>query len=157
MSVKAIPEGFHTVTPYLGVKGAAEAIEFYKEAFGAVEVFRLSMPDGKIGHAELRLGDSPLMLCEPCGQGAFGSPEDAAGKVSCSLHLYVEDVDASFERAVAAGARVVQPVADQFYGNRTGTLKDPFGHVWFVATRKEQLSGEEVTRRANEMFKQTQS
>lgn len=152
MSVKPIPEGYHSITPYLGIDKAAEAIEFYKKAFGATEIMRLDMPDGKIGHAELRIGDSAIMLASPCGEMAFGSP----GKehTSVALHLYVNDVDAQYKQAVAAGGVVISEPKDQFYGDRSGTLKDPFGHVWFLASRKEDLTVEQVRQRAEEMFKQ---
>ncbi|NWA02411.1 VOC family protein [Pseudomonas gingeri] len=151
MSVKAIPQGFHSITPYLGVKQAAEAIEFYKTAFGASEIMRLEMPDGSIGHAELRIGDSPLMLGTPCDEGPFVSPE---GHTSVGIHLYVADVDKQFETATAAGARVIREVQDQFYGDRSCTLKDPFGHVWFLATHKEDLTQAEIETRAAELFRQ---
>ncbi|MDF3203278.1 VOC family protein [Pseudomonas sp. 1912-s] len=152
MSVKPIPEGYHSITPYLGIDKAAEAIEFYKQAFGATEVMRLDMPDGKVGHAELRIGDSPIMMASPCGEMSFGSP----GKEhpSVCLHLYVQDVDQQFARAIKAGGTAISEPKDQFYGDRSGTLKDPFGHVWFLATRKEDLTEAQVRQRAEEMFKQ---
>lgn len=152
MSVKAIPEGFSGVTPYLGIKRAALAIEFYKQAFGAEESMRLDMPDGSVGHAELRIGGSAIMLGSPCEQTPMDSPD--THKTSVGLHLYVEDVDRSFARALAAGATEVSPVKDQFYGDRSGSLRDPFGHVWFLASRKEDLSAEEIARRARQMFRQ---
>ncbi len=152
MSVNPIPEGFNGVTPYLGIKHAAEAIEFYKQAFGAVESMRLEMPDGRVGHAELRIGGSAIMLGSPCEQTPMDSPD--THKTSVGLHLYVEDVDSSFARAIAAGATAVSAVQDQFYGDRSGSLRDPFGHVWFLASRKETLSAEEIARRAREMFQQ---
>ncbi|BBP76628.1 VOC family protein [Pseudomonas gingeri NCPPB 3146 = LMG 5327] len=151
MSVKAIPQGFHSITPYLGVKQAAEAIEFYKKAFGASEIMRLEMPDGSIGHAELRIGDSPLMLGTPCDEGPFVSPE---AHTSVGIHLYVADVDKQFETATAAGAKVIREVQDQFYGDRSCTLKDPFGHVWFLATHKEDLTQAEIETRAADLFRQ---
>jgi PhnB protein len=154
MTVKAIPDGYHSVTPYLGIKGAAEAIEFYKRAFGAVELFRLVAPGGEIGHAEIRIGDSTVMLADSCEASPLRSPQ-ALGGSSVGLHVYVEDVDTLFARAVDAGAKAVRPVQDQFYGDRTGTLEDPFGHVWFLATRKEELTPEEINRRAEAMFKQS--
>jgi PhnB protein len=153
MSVQPIPEGYHSLTVYLGVQKAAQAIEFYKKAFGAIEDFRLDAPDGRVGHAALRIGSSMLMLSEPCEQGALGSP-DIAGKPPFGLHLYVEDADATFRRALDAGAQQLTPVTDMFYGDRTGTLKDPYGHCWFIATHKEDLSPDEIRRRAEEMFKQ---
>ncbi|WP_017904685.1 VOC family protein [Pseudomonas asplenii] len=151
MGVKAIPEGFHSITPYLGVSQAAAAIDFYKQAFGATEVMRLAMPDGSIGHAELRIGDSPLMLGTPCEDGPFVSPR---GHTSVGIHLYVSDVDKQFETATAAGATVIKEVQDQFYGDRSCTLKDPFGHVWFLASHKEDLTQAEIEARAEKLFQQ---
>ncbi|WP_085577908.1 MULTISPECIES: VOC family protein [unclassified Pseudomonas] len=151
MSVKPIPEGYHSITPYLGIKKAAEAIDFYKKAFGATEVMRLAMPDGNIGHAELRIGDSAIMLGTPCEEGPFSSPEQF---VSVGLHLYVTDVDKSFRRAIDAGATSVEDVKDQFYGDRSGSLRDPYGHLWFLASRKEDLTEEQIRQRAIERFKQ---
>jgi PhnB protein len=151
MSVKPIPEGYHSITPYLGIQQAAEAIEFYKKAFNASEVMRLTMPDGNIGHAELRIGDSAIMLGTPCDQGPLSNPQQA---VSIGLHLYVTDVDQSFQQALDAGAQSVSEVKDQFYGDRSGTLRDPFGHLWFLATHKEDLSEEQIRQRAMEMFNQ---
>jgi PhnB protein len=151
MSVKAIPDGQHSLTVYMGVSPAAEAIEFYKKAFGAELMFRLDGPDGRVGHAELQIGDSRLMLAEPCDMGGFSSPEHGK-KTSFGMHLYVTDVDAQFKRAIEAGATVVDDVKDQFYGDRTGSLKDPFGHLWFIATHKEDLTPEQIRQRAMEMF-----
>ncbi|AJO79784.1 VOC family protein [Pseudomonas sp. MRSN 12121] len=151
MSVKPIPEGYAGVTPYLGIAQAAQAIEFYKKAFGAIQTLRLDMPDGSVGHAELRIGNCPIMLGSPCDQGPLSSPDQSP---SVGLHLYVEDVDRQFAQAVAAGAQVVSEVKDQFYGDRSGTLKDPFGHLWFIATHKEDLSEEQIRQRAMEMFQQ---
>jgi PhnB protein len=151
MSVKTIPDGQHSLTVYMGVSPAAQAIEFYKTAFGAIEMFRLDAPDGRVGHAELQIGDSRLMLAEPCEMGGFASPVSGQ-KTSFGMHLYVNDVDAQFARAIDAGATVVDEVKDQFYGDRTGSLKDPFGHLWFVATHKEDLSPEQIRQRATEMF-----
>jgi PhnB protein len=153
VTVKPIPDGYHNVTAYLSIKGAAEAIEFYKRAFSAIELFRLAMPSGEIGHAEIRIGDSPIMLADPCEEIAFRSPKSLGGS-SVGLHVYVEDVDALFAQAIAAGAKTVKPVQDQFYGDRTGTLEDPFGHVWFLATHKEDLTPEELNERAEALFKQ---
>jgi PhnB protein len=146
-SVRPIPEGYHSVTPYLAVDGAARAIEFYKQAFGATEVMRMAAPGGKIGHAEIRIGDSRIMLADEYPDMDFRSPK-AYGGSPVGLHLYVEDVDAVARQAVAAGAREVRPVKDQFYGDRTGSFEDPFGHVWHIATRKEELSPDELKRRA---------
>lgn len=152
MTVKSIPEGYHSVTPYLSIKGAAEAIEFYKRALNATELFRLDMPNGQIGHAEIKIGDSPIMLADPCEEGAFLNPQSLGGS-SVGLMVYVEDVDALFAQAVDAGAEVVEAVQDQFYGDRTGTLKDPYGHVWFLARHIEDLTPEEINERAEAMFK----
>lgn len=153
MTVKVIPDGYHSVTPYLSIKGAADAIEFYKRAFNATERMRLDMPGGEIGHAEIEIGNSAIMLADPCEEGQFLNPQSLGGS-SVGLHVYVEDVDALFAQAVAAGAEATEAVKDQFYGDRTGTLKDPFGHVWFLATHKEDLSEEEMKQRATAMFEQ---
>jgi PhnB protein len=151
MAVKAIPEGQHSITAYLGIANASAAIEFYKKAFDAIEMFRLNGPDGKVGHAELRIGDSSLMLADPCGESALKSSQSSNGP-SIGLHLYVEDVDERYAQAIAAGATVVSEVKDQFYGDRSGTLRDPFGNLWFVSTHKEDLSPEEIRQRAAAMF-----
>ena len=145
--VKPIPEGYHTATPYLSVRNAAQAIEFYKQAFGATETMRFPGPDGKIGHAEFRIGDSPIMLGDEYPDMEFLSPLSRGG-TTVHLHLYVEDVDARVAKAVAAGGKLKRPVQDQFYGDRTGTIEDPFGHVWHIATHKEDLSEQELHRRA---------
>ncbi len=152
MPVKAIPDGYHSVTPYLHVQGAALAIEFYQRAFGATELFRLLAPNGKIGHAEIKIGDSAIMLADPCETGGFRSPQSLGGS-SVSLHVYVEDVDARFAQAVSAGAKVLRPLQDQFYGDRTGALEDPFGHVWFLASHQEDLAPEEIGRRAEALHR----
>jgi PhnB protein len=153
MTVKAIPDGYHSVTPYLSIRGAAQALEFYERAFNATELFRLVAPSGEIGHAEIRIGDSAIMLADPCEEGSFRHPQSLGGS-SVGLHLYVEDVDALFAQAVAAGAKTIRAVQDQFYGDRTGTLEDPFGHVWFLATHKEELTPEEINQRAEALFRQ---
>ncbi|PYS64996.1 MAG: glyoxalase [Acidobacteria bacterium] len=147
MAVKSIPEGYHSVTPYLIIKGAADAIEFYKKAFGATELFRFPAPDGKIGHAEIKIGDSPIMLADEFAEMGYKGPR-ALGGSPVSLMIYLEDVDTVFNRAVEAGASVKEAVQDKFYGDRTGTLTDPFGHVWHVATHKEDVSMEEMEERA---------
>jgi PhnB protein len=149
MATKPVPDGYHTVTPYLVVDGAADAIEFYKTAFDATETMRLPMPNGKIGHAEIKIGDSPIMLADECPEMEFRSPLSLGGSAT-SICLYVEGVDERFNQAVDAGAQVVRPVADQFYGDRTGTLKDPFGHVWTLATHQEDLSPEDLQARFKE-------
>ena len=144
--VKPIPEGYHSVTPYLCCKDAAAAIEFYKKAFGATEVLRME-DKGKVGHAEIQIGDSRIMLADEFPEIGFLSPQTVGGS-PIMIHLYVEDVDMTANRAVAAGAKVTRPVADQFYGDRGGQFEDPFGHKWHVATHKEDLSPEEIGRRA---------
>jgi PhnB protein len=148
-TVKPVPEGYHTVTPYLIVRGAARALEFYKRALGALELFRFPMPDGKLGHAEMQIGDSRIMLADEHPEMGYKSPQ-AYGGSSVSIVLYVEDVDARFAAAVEAGAKSIRAVADQFYGDRSGTLVDPFGHVWTLSTHKEDVSSEELQRRAAE-------
>jgi PhnB protein len=148
-NVKPIPEGYHSVTPYLSIKGAAEAIEFYKKAFGARELFRMDGPDGKVGHAEIQIGDSRVMLADEYPEMGHKSPR-AYGGTPVMMHLYVEDVDTMFNQAVAAGAKAVRPLKDEFYGDRTGGLEDPFGHSWYLATHKEDLTPEEMSRRGAE-------
>jgi PhnB protein len=150
MAVKYIPQGYHTATPYLIVKGAARAIDFYKQAFGATELMRFPGPGGSIGHAEIRIGDSPIMLADEAPQMGYRSPTSIGG-TPVSLMLYVEDVDKVADRAVKAGAKLERAVADQFYGDRNGTIHDPFGHVWTIATHKEDVSPEEMQRRAAAM------
>ncbi|QBF26943.1 VOC family protein [Pseudomonas tructae] len=152
MAVKPIPEGQHSITPYLGIKEAAKAIEFYKKAFGAVEMFRLDGPDGRVGHAELKIGDSSLMLAEPCPESGNLKGNQPGKGVGIGLHLYVEDADKVFAQAIAAGATQVHEVKDQFYGDRSGTLEDPFGNLWYVSTHKEDLSVEEIRARAAKLF-----
>jgi len=149
MAVKPIPEGYHSVTPYLIIKGAADAIEFYKKAFGATELFRFPAPDGKIGHAEIKIGDSPIMLADEFAEMGYKGPR-ALGGSPVSLMIYLEDVDTVFNRAVEAGASVKEAVQDKFYGDRTGTLTDPFGHVWHVSTHKEDVSMAEMEERAKQ-------
>jgi len=149
MATKAtrfIPEGFHTVTPYLIVKGGAAAIEFYKKVFNATELVRMPMPNGKVGHAEIRIGDSRVMLSDEAPEWNTRAP-DTIGGTPVGLALYVEDCDAVFNRAVSAGAKVERPVVDQFYGDRSGTIIDPFGHKWTIGTHKEDLSPEEIKER----------
>ncbi len=147
MSVKPIPEGYHSLTPYLIIKGATEAIEFYKNAFGATELFRFPAPEGKIGHAEIKIGDSPVMLADEYPDMGYKGPQTLGGS-PVSLMIYVDDVDATFDKAVGAGATVKEAVSDKFYGDRMGTVVDPFGHIWHVATHKEDVSVEEMQRRA---------
>lgn len=145
--VKPIPDGYHAVTPYLSIKGASEAIEFYKKAFGATETMRFPRPDGRIGHAEIQIGDSKVMLADEMPEMDFLGP-NARGGSAVHLHLYVADVDGVVKRALSAGARELKPVEDQFYGDRLGAVADPYGHVWHVSTHKEDLSMEELKKRA---------
>ena len=155
-SVRPIPQGFHTVTPGLVVRGAAQAIEFYKKALGAQEVTRMPGPDGKIMHAELRIGDSMIFISdEVTGMGNTRSPQTMGG-CSCTLNVYVPDVDQVFKQAIASGAKEAMPVSDQFWGDRYGSLIDPFGFVWGIGTHKEDLSEAEVQTRAQEFFTKMQ-
>ena len=144
--VKPIPEGYHSVTPYLCCRDAAAAIEFYKRAFGATEVMRMPAPGGKVGHAEIQIGDSRVMLADEFPDMGFLSPQSVGGS-PVMIHLYVDDVDATAGKAVAAGAKVTRAVEDQFYGDRGGQFDDPFGHKWYVSTHKEDVSSEEVKKR----------
>jgi len=146
MSIKPIPDGYHTATPYLFVKGAAQAIAFYQRAFGATELFRMEGPGGSVAHAEIQIGDSRLMLADEVPQMGYHGPVSLGG-TTVSLLLYVENVDTFFAQAVAAGATATRAVKDQFYGDRSGTLTDPFGHVWTIATHTEDVSSEEMARR----------
>ena len=149
--VRAIPEGYHTVTPDLVFRDAAQAIEFYTRAFGARELMRFRTPDGKIGHAEIKIGDSIVMLCDENPQGGCASPTSLNGTTTM-LFLYVPDVDATFGQAVKAGATVVMPVADMFWGDRSGQVQDPFGHRWQLATHQEDLTQDQIGQRAQEFF-----
>ena len=144
---KPVPDGYHTATPYLIVNGAAQAIEFYKKVFGATELMRMPQPGGKIGHAEIKIGDSPIMLADEFPEMGYKSPQSLGGS-PVSIMIYVEDVDTVFKQAIAAGGKEQRPVKDQFYGDRSGTLEDPFGHVWHVATHTEDVSPDEMERRA---------
>lgn len=144
--VRPIPEGYHTVTPCLRIRGAADAIEFYKKAFGAEERFRLTSPDGLIVHAEIRIGDSMVMLSDEMPSQGVISPHTLGG-TSGALHLYVEDVEAAWARAVAAGATVIFPLQNMFWGDRFGKLLDPFGHEWSMATHMEDIPEDELARR----------
>jgi PhnB protein len=145
-SVKAIPEGYPVVIPYLHVQGAAKAIEFYKSVFGAVETVRMPGPDGSVAHAELKIGDSIVMLSDEQPQrGALGFR--SVGGSPVTMHVYVTDVDTVVQKAVAAGAKLDHPVKNQFYGDRTGPITDPFGHKWYVATHVEDVSSEEMKKR----------
>jgi len=144
-NVKPIPEGYHSVTPYLIISGAAEAIEFYKKAFGAIELFRMDH-QGKIGHAEIRIGDSPIMLADEQPAMGYVGPQ-ALGGTPVSLMIYVDDVDAIYKQAISSGAVELKALQDQFYGDRSGTLKDPYGHIWTIATHKEDVTPEEMDKR----------
>ena len=148
--VQPIPTGYHNITPYLIVRNAAAAIDFYKKALNAVELMRFPGPGGKLMHAEMKIGDSPVMLADEMPEEGHVGPQTLGG-AAVSLLLYVENVDARFAQAIAAGATVKRAVADQFYGDRTGTLADPFGHVWSLATHKEDVSMEEMQRRMAKM------
>ncbi len=150
-SVKPIPEGYHSITAYLCCRDAGAAIDFYKKAFAATELMRMGAPGEKIGHADIQIGDSHLMLADEFPEMGFLSPQSVGGS-PVMIHLYVEDADATFAGAVAAGAKVTKPVEDQFYGDRGGQLDDPFGHKWYVSTRKEDFSFEEVKQRAAKMM-----
>jgi PhnB protein len=151
---KPIPEGYHSVTPYLIVKGAARALEFYKKAFNATELYRLEGPGGTIGHAEFQIGNSRMMLADEFPDMGARSPETIGGS-PIGLCIYTEDVDALFTQALAAGGKQERPVTDQFYGDRSGTLRDPFGHQWTLATHKEDVSPEEMTRRMEAAMKKS--
>ena len=145
-NVKPIPEGYHSITPYLIIKGAAEAIEYYKKSFGATELFRMPAPDGKIGHAELKIGDSPFMLSDEHPDLGHVGPQTLGG-TSVGIMIYVEDVDTMFKKAISGGGQEIKPLQDQFYGDRSGTLKDPFGHMWTVATHVEDVAPAEMEKR----------
>ena len=149
--VNPIPQGYHSATPYLIVNGAARAIEFYKKAFGATELMRFPGPGGKLMHAEIKVGDSPIMLADEMPEMEAKSPQ-AYGGTPVGIMLYVTDADATFKQAVAAGAKVVKPVQDQFYGDRSGTLIDPFGHKWTIGTHVEDVRSDEMQRRFQELM-----
>ena len=144
-NVKPIPDGYHSVTPYLTISGAADAIEYYKKAFGATELFRMDH-QGKVGHAEIKIGDSPIMLSDEFPEMGHVSPKTLGGS-PVGIMIYVDDVDTIFNQAIAAGGEQQKPLQDQFYGDRSGTLKDPFGHIWTVATHQEDVTPEEMDKR----------
>ena len=144
--VKPIPDGYHSATPYLIIQGAAAALDFYKKAFGATELMRMAQPDGRIGHAEIRIGDSVIMLADEVPEMSYRGPKSLGGS-PVSILLYFEGVDAVVARAVTAGAKLTRPVQDQFYGDRNGVIEDPFGHVWTIATHTEDVSPVEIDRR----------
>jgi PhnB protein len=147
MAVQAIPEGYHSLTPYIEIEDAAEAIEFYKRAFGARERGRMDAPGGKIGHAELEIGDSLLMVADPFPQSTISTPKDL-GRTTVNLFLYVEDADAVVQQAVNAGATVTRPVETKFWGDRFGIVTDPYGHTWSIGTHVEDVSPQEMEERS---------
>jgi PhnB protein len=147
--VKPIPDGYHSLTPYLIIDGAADALEYYKKAFGATELFRMEH-GGKIAHAEMKIGDSPFMLGDANPNEGNSGPKSLGGS-PVGLMIYVENVDTIFKQAIAAGGTELKPLQDQFYGDRSGTLTDPFGHIWTVATHKEDVSPEEIEKRVAAM------
>ena len=149
--VSAIPKGYHNVIPYIIVNNAAQAIEFYKKAFGAKEVMRFDRPDGKVGHAEIKIGDTIIMLADESPEMQALAPK-AYGGSPVSLLLYIEDVDAVFKKAISLGATEKRPLENMFYGDRTGSLIDPFGHIWYVSTHIEDVSQEEVRKRVAGMY-----
>lgn len=149
MPVKPIPEGYHTITPFLTIRNAAKAIEFYKQAFGAEERGVMKGPDGKVMHAELKIGDSIIMLSDEFPEFGAKSPESIGGS-AMGLHIYLDGVDAAFDRAVKAGATVEMPVMDQFWGDRYGKLTDPFGHKWSIGTHIKDMSGDEMKQAMDE-------
>lgn len=151
-AVKPIPDGYNAAIPYLTCKDAAKALEFYRHAFGATEVMRMAAPDGKIGHAEIKIGNAVVMISDEYPEMQIQSPQ-ALGGTPVGIYVYVVDVDALNQRAIAAGATVERPIADQFYGDRSVTFRDPFGHHWFFATHKEDLSPEELKTRAEAAMK----
>jgi len=150
-AARPIPEGLHNVTPHLAIKGAAEAIDFYRRAFGAEERFRSSSPDGKIMHADLKIGDSVVFLADEFPSSGLKAPKSLGG-TAVLLNIYVADADALFARAVKAGAKPTMPPADMFWGDRYSQVEDPFGHAWAIATHKEDLTPEEMNKRATEHF-----
>ena len=153
MAVGPIPDGYHAVTPYLIVEGAARALDFYKDVFGATEQMRMAGPAGRVAHAEMRIGDSVVMLADEVPDMGYRGPKGYGGS-AVSLMVYVDDVDATFQRALAAGAIERRAVQNQFYGDRSGTLEDPFGHIWTVSTHVEDLTPEEISQRAEQAMKQ---
>jgi PhnB protein len=146
-----IPKGYHSVIPYLSVKGGAAAIDFYKNAFGATEVMRMPMPDGRIAHAELKIGDAHVMLADEFPEMNFRSPRSIGG-TPVNIMIYVENTDQTTKRAVDGGAKVLKPVQDQFYGDRSGTIEDPFGHTWTISTHIEDVPADELERRSAAMM-----
>lgn len=154
MAVKPIPDGYHSVTPYLIIRNASKAIDYYKKAFGAEELFRMPSPDGTIGHAEIRIGNSMIMLADEMPEMGHKSPSSLGG-TPVSLVIYVNDVDKTYKQAISAGGKEDRPLTNQFYGDRSGTLTDPFGHVWTIGTHIEDVTPEEMDRRMKEMMKES--
>ena len=150
MSVHYIPEGYHSITPYLIIDGAAKAMDFYRDVFGAVEVMRMPGPGGKIGHAEMKIGDSHIMLADEHPEQGFRSPKSIGGS-GVGIMVYVKDADGCFDVAVKGGAKVIQPPQDKFYGDRSAQIVDPFGHFWTIATHVEDVAPEEMERRLKQM------
>ena len=152
MATKAIPDGYHSATPYLIVRGAADAIDYYKRAFGASELFRMADDKGTVGHAEIKIGDSVIMLADETPGAVCHTPRSLGGS-SVGMMIYVDDVDTVFKRAIEAGGKSLRPLTNQFYGDRSGTLEDPYGHVWTVATHVEDVPPAELKRRAEQAMK----
>jgi PhnB protein len=153
MTIKPIPDGYQTATPYLIIKNAAQAIEFYQQAFGATETMRLADNNGKIAHAEIKIGNSTIMLADEFPEMGFRSPESIGG-TPVTIMLYLEDVDTQFSQALAAGATELRPIEDQFFGDRSGKLSDPFGHIWIIATHIEDVSPAEIQQRFSAYLQQ---
>ena len=149
MSVKPVPDGYPTVIPYLIVKDGRKAIDFYKRALGAVELMKFEGPDGKIGHAEIKIGDTPVMLADEYPDMGFRSPNQGE-RPGVNLHIYTADGDRMFQQAISAGAEVIREMENKFYGDRSGTVKDPFGHIWTVSTHIEDVSMDEISKRMEE-------
>lgn len=149
--VLPIPKGYHSVTPYLILKDASDAIAFYKKAFGAKEKIRVAKPNGKIGHAELKIGDTEIMIADECPEMKMRSPASFGGS-PVIIHLYIKKVDEVIQRAISTGAKLVQPAQDMFYGDRSGILEDPFGHIWCVSTHIENVSPAKIKKRAAEFY-----
>ncbi len=151
MNVNFQPKGYTSVIPYLIVRGADEAVKFYQHIFGAKEILRIDAPGGKVGHSELAIGDMKIFLADECPEGEFLGPLSIGG-TAISLVVYVEDVDTVFERAVEHGSKAIRPVADQFYGDRSGSIQDPFGHIWNIATHQQDMTHDEMRDRAKALF-----
>ncbi|MGP4931398.1 VOC family protein [Pseudoalteromonas nigrifaciens] len=155
MAVSAIPKGYHSITPYLIINGAQQAIDFYCAAFDAQLVMQMPMPEGGIAHAEIKIGNSHIMISDMCPNAHFKSPTELGG-TPVSIMLYVDDVDTVFAKTIALGAKEIRPVHDQFYGDRAGTLQDPFGHVWTIGTHKEDINEQELRKRMADLMSKDQ-